>query len=158
MRRREKWWRYRYDWLAAWYFCWQASYVSRFHFNHIIFYFIYYKIIHLKLEKCNYIIHLKLHINNYINDVIWTWLLLQFLKHSYLFFINVCRYAQLDRINKNIKPLAKKVHKLGELFTTNVYNFLQPSFTSWIQLLENLYPTTIPRKYGDIWFFPFGCN
>ena len=36
------------------------------------------------------------------------------------------------------------------MFTIQVYKFLQPTFTSWIQTLEDLYPKTIPRAYGQI--------
>lgn len=41
------------------------------------------------------------------------------------------------------------------MFATNVFKFLQPEFTSWIESLENLHPTTIPRKYGRIGDTPF---
>jgi len=59
------------------------------------------------------------------------------------------------RKNNNIKPSGEEIHKLGELFATEVYKFLQPAFASWIQSLEKLYPTTIPRQYGRIGDTPF---
>ena len=68
--------------------------------------------------------------------------------HNYLLNINVYRYAQSNRKNQDIKPFAEEIHNLQEMFTTQVYKFLQPTFTSWIQTLEDLYLKTIPRAYG----------
>jgi len=69
--------------------------------------------------------------------------------------IIVYRYAQSNRINNNIKPSAEEIHRLGELFTTKIYKFLQPAFKSWIHSLEDLYPKTIPFNYGRIGDTPF---
>jgi len=85
---------------------------------------------------------------------IWTYYYYNYLT-QYLFNINVYRYAQSNRKNQNIKPLAKEIHEIGELFTTKVYKFLQLASTFWIQKLENLHYKTISQNYGQIGDNPF---
>ena len=67
-----------------------------------------------------------------------------------------CLYMKFgSRKNHDIKPSIEKIHNLQEMFTTEVYKFIQPAFTSWIQTSEDLYLKTILRIYGQIGETPF---
>jgi len=72
-----------------------------------------------------------------------------------IYFLYYSRYEQTKRTNNHVNPSAEDIHKLGELFTKDVYKSLLQAFPSWMQSLENLYPTNIPREYGRIGDTPF---